>query len=66
MIAENNFDIMGHKLFGVVHIFLQRQWMDTLERFTGYVDRVVKEFYDNVTDECLDENSFMFEKVYVR
>ena len=40
--------------------------MDTLEGFTGYMDRVVKEFYANLTEECLDESSFMFGKVYVR
>lgn len=57
---------MGRKLFGVVKILLQRKLVDTLEGFTRYVDRVVKFFYANITDECLDENSFMFRKVYVR
>lgn len=45
---------------------LQRQWIDTLEGFTGYVNRIVKEFYANLTDECVDENFFMFEKAYIR
>lgn len=30
------------------------------------MDRIVKEFYANLTNECVDENSFMYEKVYVR
>ncbi|KAM6542466.1 hypothetical protein CsatB_006913 [Cannabis sativa] len=32
----------------------------------GYVDRIVKEFYANITDEFLDEGSFMFGEVFVR
>ena len=65
LIAEKFFDVLGHKQFGVIHLLLQRQWMETLESFTRYVDRVVKEFYANLTDEHQDESSFMFEKVYV-
>ncbi|KAM6598506.1 hypothetical protein CsatA_018115 [Cannabis sativa] len=39
---------------------------DTLIGFDGYVDRIVKEFYANITDEFLDEDSFLFGKVFVR
>ena len=34
--------------------------------FDGFVPWVVKEFYANLNDELLDQNSFMFHKVYVR
>lgn len=27
---------------------------------------MVQEFYANLTKDCVDENSFMFERVYVR
>lgn len=65
MIAEKNFNMLGHKQYGVIHPLLRLQWMDTLEGFSGYVDRIVKEFYANLTEKCVDENSFMFERVYV-
>ena len=40
--------------------------MDTLEGFTSYVDRIVKEFYANLTYACVDESSFMYERIYIR
>ena len=66
IISEKNFDVLAHKHFGVIYLLLQREWMETLDGFTGYVDRIVREFYANITEDCLDENSFMHEKVFVR
>ncbi|KAM6569415.1 hypothetical protein CsatB_017400 [Cannabis sativa] len=64
--VEKNFNVIAHKTFGVYNMLKKRQWVDTLIGFDGYVDRIVKEFYANITDEFLDEDSFMFGKVFVR
>ncbi|KAM6544010.1 hypothetical protein CsatB_008457 [Cannabis sativa] len=64
--VEKNFNVIAHKPFGVYNMLKERQWVDTLIGFDGYVDRIVKEFYANITDEFLDEDSFMFGKVFVR
>ncbi|KAM6562997.1 hypothetical protein CsatB_022995 [Cannabis sativa] len=58
--VEKNFNVIAHKPFGVYNMLKERQWVDTLIGFDGYVDRIVKEFYANITDEFLDEDSFMF------
>ncbi|KAM6571172.1 hypothetical protein CsatA_015252 [Cannabis sativa] len=50
----------------VYNMLKERQWVDTLIGFDGYVNRIVKEFYANITDEFLNEDSFMFGKVFVR
>lgn len=48
-------------------ILLQtREWVGSLVRLSGYVDRVVKEFYANLTHDVIDPKSPNFEKVYVR
>ncbi|KAM6548535.1 hypothetical protein CsatB_020211 [Cannabis sativa] len=60
--VEKNFNVIAHKPFGVYNMLKERQWVDTLIGFDGYVDRIVKEFYANITDEFLDEDSFMFGK----
>ncbi|KAM6547318.1 hypothetical protein CsatB_018994 [Cannabis sativa] len=70
-IVEKNFNVIAYKLFGVYNMLKERQWMDTLigfwyYSFDGCVDRIVKEFYANITDEFLDEDSFIFGKVFVR
>ena len=65
-IPEKNFDVVAHRPFGILPPLLQRQWLGSLDGVSGYVDRVVREFYANLTEECMDENSFMFERVYVR
>ncbi|KAM6574826.1 hypothetical protein CsatA_023153 [Cannabis sativa] len=64
--VEKNFNVIAHKPFGVYNMLKERQWVDTLIGFDGYVDRIVKEFYANITDEFLDEDSFIFGKVFVR
>ncbi|KAM6560012.1 hypothetical protein CsatA_029251 [Cannabis sativa] len=64
--VEKNFNVIAHKPFGVYNMLKERRWVDTLIGFDGYADRIVKEFYANITDEFLDEDSFMFGKVFVR
>ncbi|KAM6575175.1 hypothetical protein CsatA_023502 [Cannabis sativa] len=64
--VEKNFNVIAHKPFGVYNMLKERQWVDTLIGFDGYVDRIVKEFYANISDEFLDEDSFMFCKVFIR
>ncbi|KAM6553588.1 hypothetical protein CsatB_014350 [Cannabis sativa] len=63
--VEKNFNVIAHKPFGIDNMLKERQWMDTLIGFDGYVDQTVKEFYANISDECLDKDSFMFGKVFV-
>ncbi|KAM6548123.1 hypothetical protein CsatB_019799 [Cannabis sativa] len=60
--VEKIFNVIAHKPFGVYNMLKERQWVDTLIGFDGYVDRIVKEFYANITNEFLDEDSFMFGK----
>ncbi|KAM6556601.1 hypothetical protein CsatB_003620 [Cannabis sativa] len=48
--VEKIFNVIAHKPFGVYNMLKERQWVDTLIGFDGYVDRIVKEFYANITD----------------
>ncbi|KAM6542073.1 hypothetical protein CsatB_006520 [Cannabis sativa] len=64
--VEKSFNVIAHKPFGVYNMLKERQWVDTLIGLDGYVDRIVKEFYANITDEFPYEDSFMFGKVFVR
>ncbi|XP_062089730.1 uncharacterized protein LOC133796273 [Humulus lupulus] len=38
----------------------------SLVKFTGFVDRIVKEFYTNLTDEIIEPKSPLYCKVFVR
>ncbi|XP_062089457.1 uncharacterized protein LOC133795990 [Humulus lupulus] len=66
VICEKNFNLATHRVFGVIGILQEREWLDSLQGYSEYVDRVVKEFYANITDDFLNHNSFMYGKVYVR
>ena len=65
-LAEKNFVLGDHRSFGVLIILQTREWVGSVVKLSGYVDRVVKEFYANLTHDVIDPNSPHFEKVYVR
>lgn len=62
----NNFVLSDHRSFGVLIILQTREWVGSLVKLSGYVERVVKEFYTNLTNDVVDLKSPHFEKVYVR
>ncbi|XP_060965590.1 uncharacterized protein LOC133034513 [Cannabis sativa] len=64
--SERNYDIHAHRVCGIVKFVQYHQWDNTLTNFEGYVESIVKEFYANLTNDLLDENSKFFCKVYVR
>ncbi|XP_062081184.1 uncharacterized protein LOC133785989 [Humulus lupulus] len=65
-LPERNFVLSDHRSFGVLILLQTREWVGSLVKLSGYVERVVKEFYANLTHDVLDPKSPHFEKVYVR
>lgn len=63
--AEKNFVLSDYMSFGVLILLQTREWVGSLVKLSGYVERVVNEFYANLTNDVLDPKSPHFEKVYV-
>ncbi|XP_062119129.1 uncharacterized protein LOC133832863 [Humulus lupulus] len=65
-IIERNYVLSDHRPFGVLTMLQDRQWTGSLVKFTGFVDRIVKEFYANLTNEIFERTSPVYNKVFVR
>ena len=65
MIYERYFDIASFRVFWVIEISQERDWLGSLQGFIGTIDQVVKEFYANITDDIFDPKSDLFGKVYL-
>ncbi|XP_062116769.1 uncharacterized protein LOC133830738 [Humulus lupulus] len=65
-IIERNYVLSGHRPFGVLTMLQDRQWTGSLVKFSGFVDRIVKEFYANLTNEIIEPSSPLYKKVFVR
>ncbi|KAM6580080.1 hypothetical protein CsatA_003854 [Cannabis sativa] len=64
--SERNYDLHAHRVYGIVKFIQFHQWENTLTGFIGYIANIVKDFYANLTDDFLDENSRLYRRVYVR
>ncbi|XP_062089041.1 uncharacterized protein LOC133795604 [Humulus lupulus] len=65
-IIETNYVLSDHRPFGVLTMLQDRQWTGSLVKFSGFVDRIVKEFYANLTNEIIEPSSPLYNKVFVR
>ncbi|XP_062079997.1 uncharacterized protein LOC133784734 [Humulus lupulus] len=65
-IIERNYVLSDHRPFGVLTMLQDRQWTGSLVKFSGFVDRIVKEFYANITNEIIEPSSPLYNKVFVR
>ncbi|XP_062085873.1 uncharacterized protein LOC133791979 [Humulus lupulus] len=65
-IIERNYVLSDHRPIGVLTMLQDRQWTDSLVKFSGFVDRIVKEFYANLTNEIIEPSSPLYNKVFVR
>ncbi|XP_062089607.1 uncharacterized protein LOC133796141 [Humulus lupulus] len=65
-IIERNYVLSDHRPFGVLTMLQDRQWTGSLVKFSGFVDRIVKEFYANLTNEIIEPSSPLYNKVFVR
>ncbi|XP_062074055.1 uncharacterized protein LOC133778201 [Humulus lupulus] len=65
-LIEKNYVLSDHRPYGVLTMLQDRKWIGSLVKFTGFVDRIVKEFYVNITDEIIEHKSPLYCKVYVR
>ncbi|XP_062080601.1 uncharacterized protein LOC133785370 [Humulus lupulus] len=65
-IIERNCVLSDHRPFGVLTMLQDRQWTGSLVKFSGFVDRIVKEFYANITNEIIEPSSPLYNKVFVR
>ncbi|XP_062117251.1 uncharacterized protein LOC133831093 [Humulus lupulus] len=65
-LIERNYVLSDHRPYGVLTMLQDRKWTGSLVKFTGFVDRIVKEFYANLTNEIIDPKSPLYCKVYVR
>ncbi|XP_062118905.1 uncharacterized protein LOC133832602 [Humulus lupulus] len=65
-LIEKNYVLSDHRPYGVLTMLQDKKWTGSLVKFTGFVDRIVKEFYYNITDEIIDPKSPLYCKVYVR
>ncbi|KAM6555740.1 hypothetical protein CsatB_002759 [Cannabis sativa] len=61
-----NYDLHAHRVYGIVKFIQFHQWENTLTGFNGFIANIVKDFYANLTDDFLDENSRLYRRVYVR
>ncbi|XP_062080123.1 uncharacterized protein LOC133784867 [Humulus lupulus] len=61
-----NYVLSDHRPFGVLTMLQDRQWTGSLVKFSGFVDRIVKEFYANITNEIIEPSSPLYNKVFVR
>ncbi|XP_060968793.1 uncharacterized protein LOC133036272 [Cannabis sativa] len=58
--SERNYDLQAHMVYGIVKFIQFHQWENTLTGFNGYIANIVKDFYANLSDDFLDENSRLF------
>ncbi|XP_062089638.1 uncharacterized protein LOC133796172 [Humulus lupulus] len=65
-IIERNYVLSDHRPYGVLTMLQDRNWTGSLVKFTGFVDRIVKEFYANLTHEIVEPKSSLYHKVFVR
>ncbi|XP_062119302.1 uncharacterized protein LOC133833060 [Humulus lupulus] len=65
-IIERNYVLSDHRPYGVLTMLQDRKWIGYLVKFTGFVDRIVKEFYANFTNEIIEPKSSLYNKVFVR
>ncbi|XP_062104244.1 uncharacterized protein LOC133815417 [Humulus lupulus] len=65
-IIERNYVLSDHHPFGVLTMLQDRQWTGSLVKFSGFVDRIVKHFYANLTNEIIEPSSPLYNKVFVR
>ncbi|XP_062091214.1 uncharacterized protein LOC133797320 [Humulus lupulus] len=65
-IIERNYVLSDHRPYGVLTMLQDRKWTGSLVKFTGFVDRIVKEFYADLTNEIIEPKSSLYNKVYVR
>ncbi|XP_062118704.1 uncharacterized protein LOC133832369 [Humulus lupulus] len=65
-IIERNYVLSDHRPYGVLTMLQDRKWTGSLVKFTGFMDRLVKEFYANLTNEIIEPNSPLYCKVFVR
>ncbi|XP_062089566.1 uncharacterized protein LOC133796100 [Humulus lupulus] len=66
LIIERNYVLSDHRPYGVLTMLQDRKWTDSLVKFTGFADRIVKEFYANLTNEIIEPKSSLYNKVFVR
>ncbi|XP_062089569.1 uncharacterized protein LOC133796102 [Humulus lupulus] len=65
-IIERNYVLSDHRPYGVLTMLQDKKWTGSLVKFTGFVDRIVKKFYDNLTNEIIEHKSPLYCKVFVR
>ncbi|XP_062103742.1 uncharacterized protein LOC133814847 [Humulus lupulus] len=65
-IIERNYVLSDHRPFGVLTMLQDRQWTGSLVKYSGFVDRIVKELYANLTNEIIEPSSPLYNKVFVR
>ncbi|XP_062100392.1 uncharacterized protein LOC133806288 [Humulus lupulus] len=65
-IIERNYILSDHWPYGVLTMLQDRKWTGSLVKFTGFVDRIVKEFYANLTNEIIKPKFPLYCKVFVR
>ncbi|XP_062100335.1 uncharacterized protein LOC133806225 [Humulus lupulus] len=65
-IIERNYVLSDHRPYGVLTMLQDRKWIGSLVKFTGFVDRIVKEFYANLTNEIIKPKSPLYCKVFDR
>ncbi|XP_062114124.1 uncharacterized protein LOC133825158 [Humulus lupulus] len=65
-IIERNYVLSDHRPYGVLTMLQDQKWTGSLVKFTGFVDRIVKEFYANLTNEIIEPKSPLYCKVIVR
>ncbi|XP_062103913.1 uncharacterized protein LOC133815040 [Humulus lupulus] len=65
-IIERNYVLSDHQPYGVLTMLQDRKWTGSLVKFTGFVDRIVKEFYANLTNEIIEPKSPLYYIVFVR
>ncbi|XP_062104339.1 uncharacterized protein LOC133815523 [Humulus lupulus] len=63
---ERNYVLSDHRPYGVLTMLQDRKWTGSLVKFIGFVDRIVKEFYANLTNEIIEPKSPLYCKVFVR
>ncbi|XP_062103198.1 uncharacterized protein LOC133814222 [Humulus lupulus] len=65
-IIERNYVLRDHRPYGVLTMLQDRKWTGSLVKFTGFVDRIVNEFYANLTNEIIEPKSSRYHKVFFR
>ncbi|XP_062081383.1 uncharacterized protein LOC133786194 [Humulus lupulus] len=65
-IIERNYVLSDHRPYGVLTMLQDRKWTGSLVKCTGFMDRIFKEFYANLTNEIIEPKSSLYNKVFVR